>query len=252
MVTAITKKIGLFLVIFVFANLSLWATSININEIKKFYICGDYNEVIRLCLDRLKQKTDDETLYFIALSFSRLGNYPYARTYFRTLLKKFKDSHYHKKSLVKLVDTYFLEGNLIKAESLYKSIIEKYPRIDYKPLIYLRLAQIYAKKGEWDKMHKYINIIKTNYGNSFENQLAQRLEKRGDFFTIQVGAFSKKINALKFARELRSKYPVYVIREKEGELDLYKVRIGKYKDRDTAEDIFKKLLEEGYPARIYP
>jgi len=250
MTTAINKKVGLFLVIFVFAYLSLRADSLD--EIKKSYIYGDYNEVIRLCLDRLEQKTDDGTLYFIALSFSRLGDYTAARVYFRRLLKEFKGSSFYEKALVRLVDTYFLEGDLTKAETLYKSIIKKYPQIAYKPLICLRLAQIYAKKGHWDKMHHYINIIKANYRGSFESQLAGRLEKRGDFFTIQVGAFSKKANALSFARQLRHKYPVYVVGEKENDFTLYKVRVGKYKNRNTAEKIFNSLLNDGYPARIYP
>jgi len=230
--------------------LSLYADSLS--SAQKAYIRGDYSEAIRICLSKINEGGGDEALYFAGLSFSKLGNYSKARDYFRGLLKKFENSRFHDKALIKLVDTYFLEGNMEKAKTLYKSILKEYPNLSYKPLVCLRLAQVSAKDGDWRSMHRYIDTIKHNYAGSAEDMLARRLERRGDFFTVQVGAFSSKSNAVRFSRSLSPAYPVYVVSEKEEDFTLYKVRVGKYKSKSQAEYIYGKLTEEGYPARIYP
>jgi cell division protein FtsN len=39
--------------------------------------------------------------------------------------------------------------------------------------------------------------------------------------------------------------------KREGTM-LYKVRVGKFKDRKEAERVCGRLIKQGYPARIYP
>jgi len=246
------KHLIKYLIVFSLANFSYSLYAQSLSSAEKAYIRGDYNETIRICLDKINSSVSDEALYFAALSFSKLGNYPRAREYFRRLLKGFKNSKFYDKALIKLVDTYFLEDNLEKSGYLYKSILKEYPNLSYKPLVYLRLAQISAKQGNWQNMHHYINIIKHAYPASVENRLALRLERRGDFFTVQVGAFSSKSNAVRFSRRLKPIYPVYIAAEKEENFTLYKVRVGKYKSKAQAENIYDSLTNEGYPARIYP
>lgn len=224
----------------------------SLDRAKEAYLYGDYNEAIRICQEIVEIKLSDEVLYFLALSYFKLGEYEKARDYFRYLLKEFKHSSVYETALVKLVDTYFLENNLDKAEGLYRSILEKYPSLNYKPLVYLRLAQVSAKKGRWSEEKKYLTLITENYKGSVESKLAQRLSQRGYFFTIQVGAFSKRDNALTYSREFKYKYPVYIVEEEDQDLVLYKVRVGKYKTRKQAEEIYQELAEKGYPARIYP
>ena len=223
-----------------------------LDKAKEAYLYGDYNEAIRICLELVERNPEADALYFLGLSFFKLHEYDEARSYFRCLAKDFKNSKFFDPAVVKLIDTYFLEGDLEKAEALYKSALKKYPSTKYKPLIFLRLAQVSAKKGKWSDKHHYVRLIKNQFPNTLEERLAQRLEKRGDFFTIQVGAFSKKANASKFAKKFKSKYPVYIVTESEEDLVLYKVRVGKYRDRLEVVNIYHKLLEEGYPARIYP
>jgi len=246
------KHLAKCLITFLLTAMPLFAYTQSLDSAKKAYIRGDYSETIRICLDKINNGANDEALYFAGLSFSKLGNYPKARDYFRRLLKEFKNSRFHDKALIKMVDAYFLEGNMEKAKTLYKSILKEYPNLSYKPLVYLRLAQVSAKDGDWQNMHRYIDTIKYNYAGSAEYKLARRLERRGDFFTVQVGAFSSKSNAVRFSKRLRPVYPVYIAAEREEDFTLYKVRVGKYKSKSKAEYIYGKLTEEGYPARIYP
>lgn len=234
----------------IIAPLSLLAN--NLDEAKEAYLYGDYNKAVRICLESLDKGETAEALYFTGLSFFKLHEYAKARYKFKRLLSNFKNSYFFDAAIVKLVDTYFLNTELDKAKSLYKSVLQKYPHLEYKSLIYLRLAQVSAKQGNWSDKNRYARLVINKYSDSLESKLAKRIIRRGNFFTVQVGAFSKKKNAINFANKLKKDFPVYVVSETEEDITLHKVRIGKYVTKERSERIHKKLSEQGYPARIYP
>lgn len=244
------KMIYVFYIALFSFSFSLCAQTLE--DAQEAYLSGDYDESARIATLLVQNGVDGNALYLLALNFFKLGKYPQARDYFRKFLRTNKDSVFVDAATVKLIDTYFLEGELPKAKALYESTLEKYPNSSYRPLIYLRLAQIAAKQGQWERKHEYIDILNKDYKNSIECVFAQRLIERGDFFTVQAGAFSKKANALSLAAKLKSQHPAYVVEERNEDLTLYKVRVGKFKNRREAEQTFDALTREGYPARIYP
>jgi tetratricopeptide (TPR) repeat protein len=62
-------------------------------------------------------------------------------------------------------------------------------------------------------------------------------------YTVQVGVFSKEINAQYLAKEIRDKgYQTYVVKGK----TLYKVQVGEFKSYEEAKKISQKLNELGY------
>lgn len=69
--------------------------------------------------------------------------------------------------------------------------------------------------------------------------------------TIQIGSFSDADNAkrLKLGLELRYQ-DVYIMKANVKGSPWYRVRIGKFKARDDAADLGRKLAEEGYPVLI--
>ena len=80
---------------------------------------------------------------------------------------------------------------------------------------------------------------------------SQALNDEVLYFTVQVGSFNKKSNALKLCDELvRNGFDASIART-EGE-GPYKVRVGKLNTRGEAEDLAKKLRAEGLPANILP
>jgi outer membrane protein assembly factor BamD (BamD/ComL family) len=220
-----------------------------LNDAQKDYLNGDYEEAL---IKAKKLAENDEVLYFLGLTYIKIGNYPQAREYLGKLTKSYSRSKFYEQGLVKFADTYFLEGDFERSRALYEEMEKKYPSSDYLPLIYFRLAQIAAKEGKWADSEKYTAFLKDNYPNSPEMSLVATLEEAGDFFTIQVGAFAEKKNALELQEELKKNYSVYIIEEKNGGYTLYKVRVGKFKDRQEAEEIRYRLARQGYPARIYP
>ncbi len=241
----------IFLIIFSLVSLQVLGWD-SLDEAYRSYLLGDYSGSIYEALEENNSKETDKSFYLLGMNYLKLGDYPMARNYFRKLMKEFSDSKYYYSSLIKLGDAYFLENNFKQAISTYTHALQKYPRISFKPLIYLRLAQIYAKQGEWDKEKKYIRNIKSEFSQSVEADYARILENRGYFFTVQVGAFSHKANAQGVVKDLKKDYPAYLTKEKAGDFILYKVRVGKFKQKRPARDVYDALVDKGYPARIYP
>ena len=242
----------IFLIIFSLVSLQALGSD-SLDEAYESYLRGDYSGSIYEALDKnVKPQESDRSFYLLGMSYLKLGDYSTARNYFRKIIKKYPGSKHYYSSLIKLGDAYFLENDFKKALSAYTHALKKHSRISFEPLIYLRLAQIYAKQGEWDKEKKYIRKIKSEFPQSVEMDYARILENRGYFFTVQVGAFSQRANAQGVVKDLKPEYPAYMVKEKAGDLVLYKVRVGKFKDKKPAQDVYDALVDQGYPARIYP
>lgn len=66
-------------------------------------------------------------------------------------------------------------------------------------------------------------------------------------YTVQIGAFSKEINAQNLAKEVRDKgYQTYVVKGK----TLYKAQVGEFKSYEEAQNISQELKELGYPVFV--
>ena len=243
----IFKKSLVFSLLSLVFCLSLYAASID--EAYKDYLNNDYEEALQK-VKALKQS--DEVLYFLGLVYAKIGNFPQAREYLIMLTDNYPRSKFYEQGMIKLADTYFLERDLSRALALYESIEKKSTASNYLPLVYLRLSQIAAKEGRWEDKKKYISLLKEKYPLSNELVLANILKEQKDFFTIQVGAFSNSKNAINLKNDLDEKYDVYILEDKSGNYVLYKVRVGKFKDREEAERTWGKLVKQGYPARIFP
>ena len=234
--------------VFIF-SIPLAAYSLSIADVHKEYIQGNYEEAIRI-VKNLRES--DETLYCSGLSHIKIGNYSKARISLRRLLRRFPESSFYDPGMVKIADTYFLQKDYSRAKELYLEIEQRSPSGDFMPVVLLRLAQITSRQGKWDERSKYIRRIKSKYPKASEMKFVKVLEALGDFFTIQVGAFSVRKNALLLVEELKEEYSPYIVKEKKGSYILYKVRVGRFKNRYDAQKVWSELLNQGYPARIYP
>jgi len=251
------KVISLIL-IFTF-SISFFGYPLSIVDAQKDYLYGNYDQAIAKAL---KLSDSDEVVYFLGLAYMKTANYPKARLYFRKVIRRYSKSKFYDLSMVKLADTYFFEKDYSQARALYLEIEERDPNCNTMPLVFLRLAQIASRQGAWSEKGKYLRKIKNKYPKSSEMEFVRVLEELGDFFTIQVGAFSVRANALLLVDELSARggstlggedeYSSYIVKEKKGSYLLYKVRVGKFRKRYDAEKAFSNLLDKGYPAKIYP
>jgi len=225
------------------------AYALSLSEAQLDYLSGNYEEARRKA-ERLR--ADEDVLYFLGVVNSKIGEYQQARRYLRKLCKYYPGSRLCSQAMLKIADTYFLEKDYERAHDYYRQLQQRHPSFDNMPTVLLRLAQIASRKGQWDEKNKYLKIIKQKFPQSSESRYASILEDYGDFFTVQVGAFSERKNAFVLYNELSKKYKPYIVTDKRTDGMLYKVRVGKYKLRYEAEKISRMLLNEGYPARIYP
>ena len=70
-------------------------------------------------------------------------------------------------------------------------------------------------------------------------------EPTGSGFSIQIAALSERGEADTIVKRLASKgYPAYVVAPAKGSVSIYRVRVGKYKDRREADTVAAKLQKE--------
>jgi tetratricopeptide (TPR) repeat protein len=170
----------------------------------------------------------------------------------RQLIRAFPNSYLCPQGKVKLADTYFLQRDYDNAIELYRAIMKEYPSLSNMPLVLLRMAQISSRRGDWGAKKKYLSSIKAKYPQSSEMKFVKILESYGDFFTIQVGAFTSEVNALALVDNLKKKYDAYVVADTNGGYSIHKVRVGHFKERYEVEKVASELSDQGYPACIYP
>jgi Tfp pilus assembly protein PilF len=242
-------KFIILILIFIFSFIPA-SYSLTLADAQRDYVKGDYESALRKARSLAQS---DEVLYFLGVVSIKTEDYSTARKYLQELIQRFPKSYFYPPAMVKLADTYFLQKDYKNAAVLYQEVKESCPIVNNMPLVLLRLAQIAAKEGNWAEKEKYLNIIKEKYPQSAEMKLVKTLESYGEFFTIQVGAFTNRDKALAFMEELRKEYDeVHIVTEKYDNYDIHKVRIGRFKKRYDVEKIAAKLRSQGYSIRIYP
>jgi tetratricopeptide (TPR) repeat protein len=219
-------------------------------DAQKDYLSGRYDEAIEKAK---KLRQSDDVLYFLGLVHLKIEDYQKAKGYFRELTTHFPNSRYYNLGMIKLADIYFLKEDYANAKTIY-SDLEKSPLVpDRMPLVLLRLAQIASHEGNWEENEKYLKLLNEKYPGSPEMKIADTLKDYGDFFTIQIGAFSEKSNALCLFNELKAKYDdAYISENGKSSQPIYKVRIGKFKKRYDVEKLANQLKKEGYAVKIFP
>jgi rare lipoprotein A len=80
--------------------------------------------------------------------------------------------------------------------------------------------------------------------------LGRMLGERGGF-TVQVGAFSVRENALALKERLDGKFsPVFIISDQSPWGPIYRVRVGKLEKEEEATTLARALADEGLPAMV--
>jgi len=225
-------------------------------DIERLIVSKDYIQAINLCTERLKQgrnQETEETLFFLAEALVYSGSTEHARTVFQTLLSKYPATPYLERLLLRTADSWYMEYDYVRARDAYLDFLQKFPRSGYLPYVYLKLVYASEKLGEWENKRTYLSMLESKYPSTIEASMIPEIERRGYEFTVQVGAYGDRHNAIRISRQLKNDgFPVYVYRD-EGDPDaLYKVVVGKFKDLHNADKLVEKLKTSGFPARRYP
>ncbi len=221
-----------------------------------YYMQGDFTGAINYCngcLERSDCPDKDEALFISGESYASSKDFVRARESFRGVYKKYPGSIYASQAILRVADCYFLEGDYENAEEIYTYFVETNPQSAFLPVALLKLTYTKRKLGKWPIVKQYADILNSKFPGSFEAKEAKVLADAETYFTIQVGAFGEKNNALSLMRKLQvDGFEPYITEGKFDGRTIYKVRVGKIDQRRDAEQVYQRLVNNNYPAQIYP
>lgn len=234
-------------------QLSVYSYADSLGRAEALYLQGSYSESIN-CLgirDR-DGKARDNVYYLLALNYLKISDTEKAREKLQFIIDNFKDSKYFDSAKLAYADSFFLEQNYTRAKELYEALIKS--SVKLSSTAYLRLGQCALKSGNWQEVKNYGDTLAQNYPLSLEAALFKELLKNNEFFfTVQVGCFANLENARRLANKLKSEnFDSYIDELSLSGNRLYRVRVGKLKSRQEAEEQKLLLEKEGYPTRIFP
>lgn len=230
--------------------------AIDIQRLRTLVLQGNYKEAIKegekLIALASGPEGLDELYYLLGISYLKDENYLRASDIFEIIIEEYPKSTLLEQAMLGLGDTYFLREKYINANQIYEKLLSSLQDNKIRPIIYERLARCYIKLGDSQQAENYKRKLQGEFPEYARlNHLLKDLINEG-FFTVQVGAFSKKQNAENLVKRLiQEGYSAY-LEEIEKEGVPFRVRVGKYKLRAEAEGVARKLLSLGYPAKIIP
>ena len=167
----------------------------------------------------------DDALFRIAQFFYSQENYNSAKSYFSLLNRHYSSSKYKDESQYLYCQCLIAQGSADSARMFLKAFIKNVPRSPYVDFAVLDLEELssFISPGQ--------NSIGETTGTVFN-------------YSIQVGAFSDRKNAQKFASRLHErKISTEIIRKKVGRRELWAVWIGKFATKNSAKEYGDKNLK---------
>lgn len=237
--------------IFIFITIPVLADELN--QAWEYFLREKYHFSERIVDVCLKEGTTSPEIYYLkALLLLKTAQLEEARRYFGKL--SFYGGKWSGYALVGEADSFFLNGEFERAESVYSNFLKRYPGSDFVPEIIYKYALCLSKQGAWQEAKYSLQNLIKNYPQSFSASFARKILQEDEFyFTIQVGSFLNYDNAYNLAQKISNLgYPTYIKKaEYKGNI-YYRVRVGEYQNRSEVEAVFKELLNKGFNGIIYP
>lgn len=232
--------------------------ALNLDNMKVNFLKGDYKAAIAEGEKLIaKDPHSDELYYILGLCYLKDGNYLRASDIFDVIIQEFRSSRFKEEAMMGLGDTYFLRDDFAKAWETYQEIIKNNPRTKLKTQVFYRLSEISFKRGDVRSGKEYLAKLRDKYPLAPEAKQSQEsfpVEKNNFYYSVQIGSFSNPDNANNLVGKLsKSGYLAYAETGSSASgAKVYRVKAGKLKNRQEAEDLKKRLSLEGYPTKICP
>jgi tetratricopeptide (TPR) repeat protein len=145
-------------------------------------------------------------------------------------------------------------GNVEEALRIYQEMLEIHQAKAFEPFLLLRIGKLQQHLGRWDDARSSLETVIRQFPQSEEAIEAKGiLETDAFFFTVQVGAFLSRSNALRLQAELkRLGYPAEVDEVTLQGRVFHRVRVGRFSRRSEAEEQAEALHQHGFPSKIFP
>lgn len=216
----------------------------------------NYGKALEECrlLERTANKSvQGDVLLAEGVCLTNLGDYAQARDVFKQATAEAQGALLTE-LYIGIADSFFLQEDYDKAIDIYNQLLTKSSAKDYLAMLYYKLGKAHQKKSSWAQSDYYFNLLKRKFPASLEAKLVVQTQVGGNFFTIQVGCFTRQQNAQKLYDDLKVKgYEAYITPFESRGQTLYRVRVGEYVSRMAAEFIENQLkTRENLPTHIFP
>jgi tetratricopeptide (TPR) repeat protein len=171
--------------------------------------------------------------------------------FFHEITSRFRGSPYAERALFRLGQYHFANGTYNRARQYFLNLKEQYPSSNWVPQ-----AEYYAAKalliigksspaqeelshcvekypGTW--MAKFATEDLAGLKTSTNHQASEPAQNQSAPYTVQIGSFSQRENAV--SQQLafsQAGYPVVIHEKKQGRINFYQVRVGEFFDREQA------------------
>ena len=196
----------------------------------------------------------DDASYWSASCYLAAEKPDSALTEWQAFLSTYPKSDLHDWAILGTGDAFFALGKYNEAVTEYRKIIDVLFNKDLKSTALHRLGQCYEHLGESETAQKYYDRILEECPQSYERILivGQREKhfddniREGEVYTVQVGAFAHKENAVKLHDMLsQGGYkPEIVMKYKDDGTVLHAVQVGSYNSKDEARIVTERLKKE--------
>ncbi len=243
------------LTVLCFTSLEAWALD-DMSSLQAAFLRGEYDEVVvrtRELLNRPDSAQRDELLYLQGISAVKLKSLQLASSTLQRLLEEYPNSSWILPGSVALGETYEMSGDLEKAAALYEKLLADEKSKAMRSQIAFRLGQVRQSLGQWDRSKEAFQQAAVG-PDSWAASQAKELLQTGDFcFSVQLGAFKSRENAVRLKSELeRRGYSAEVSETIAQGNRLYRVRVGRFSARQEAEQQAERLRNEGFPGKVVP
>ncbi len=196
-----------------------------------------------------------EAEYLAARCYLLSGEYEDALLAFGDIAAQSHHNDYLQWASLGAGDAYFENGDYNNAGEIYADLINNSSDDDIHALALLGLVDAFRARGDDRNAAKYYDIYENRYGAGISNppdepvpakhltaQTRQPETSVKGRYYIQVGAYSKKDNALRVADLYKeSGYKVYMETFVENGNEFYRILVGGYNSKQQAKFIQKRL-----------
>ena len=200
----------------------------------------------------------EEAKYLAARCYFLSGEYEDVMLKCGEIVDRARPGSYANWARLSSADAFFERGHFREAERLYYELVQMGRQDDTYALALLGMIESSKALGRPDDAQRYLEIYNDDFRNGLDiapvkrqqpvtesrapaDKAEEKPESVGRYY-IQVGAFSKKDNAIKIAGLYReSGYQVYMETFIENGREYYRILIGGYNSKQQAEFIKRRL-----------
>lgn len=230
-------------------------------ELEAAYLRGEYAAVVAadqramISADASTGDQQDQIWYLVGLSQLQLQQPEEARETFVQFLDQRPNSSWRADAEVGVADALWLAEELAQAVTLYQALLSRLgPHHPASARAQYQLGQAARQAGQWTVARQAFDGVIARSPQSFEAGLARAVLQQSDFtFSVQVGAFGVRENAVRLQRKLAQRgYSAMVDQAMADGRVMHRVRIGRFSSREQAGETAARLRQDGFPSKVVP